>query len=31
MLWLVYLIAIGPYGATGMRTAEQLVPTWFGP
>ena len=28
--WLVYLIAIGPYGATAMRTAEQLIPTWFG-
>jgi hypothetical protein len=31
LLWLVYLIGIGPYGATGMRTAEQLIPTWFGP
>jgi hypothetical protein len=29
LMWLVYLIAIGPYGATGMRTAEQMVETWF--
>jgi len=28
--WLVYLVAIGPYGATGLRSAEQLVGTWFG-
>ena len=28
--WLVYLVVIGPYGATGLRTAEQLVATWFG-
>jgi hypothetical protein len=28
--WLVYLIAVGPYGATGLRTAEQLAGTWFG-
>jgi hypothetical protein len=28
--WLVYLVAVGPYGATGMRSAEQLVGTWFG-
>jgi hypothetical protein len=28
--WFVYLVAIGPYGATGLRAAEQLVSTWFG-
>jgi hypothetical protein len=28
--WLVYLIAVGPYGATGMRSAEQFVISWFG-
>ena len=27
--WLAYLIAIGPYGATGIRTAEQMVMTWY--
>jgi hypothetical protein len=27
--WLVYLVAIGPYGATGLRSAEQLVMAWF--
>ncbi|GAC1416407.1 MAG: hypothetical protein NVSMB62_05980 [Acidobacteriaceae bacterium] len=30
-LWLAYLIAIGPYGATGLRTAEQLIGAWSGP
>jgi hypothetical protein len=29
LAWLVYLIAIGPYGATGMRTAEQMVGAWY--
>lgn len=28
--WLVYLIAIGPFGATGLRSADQLVSAWFG-
>lgn len=28
--WLGYLIAIGPYGATGLRSAEQLITAWFG-
>jgi hypothetical protein len=31
LAWLVYLIAIGPYGATGMRAAEQLIQAWYGP
>ncbi len=31
LLWLAYLIAIGPYGATGLRSAEQLVTAWYGP
>lgn len=30
-VWLAYFIAIGPYGATGLRTAEQLVGAWSGP
>lgn len=29
--WLAYLIAVGPYGATGLRSAEQLIGAWFGP
>jgi hypothetical protein len=29
--WLIYLIAIGPYGATGLRAADQLVSAWYGP
>jgi hypothetical protein len=28
--WFIYLVAIGPYGATGLRSAEQLVNAWFG-
>jgi hypothetical protein len=27
--WLIYLVAIGPYGATGLRAADQLVSTWW--
>jgi hypothetical protein len=27
--WLIYLVGIGPYGATGLRTADQLVSTWW--
>lgn len=30
MAWLAYLIAIGPYGATGIRTAEQFIQAWTG-
>lgn len=29
--WMVYLVGIGPYGATGLRTADQIVSAWFGP
>jgi hypothetical protein len=29
--WFLYLIAIGPYGATGLRAADQLVSAWYGP
>jgi hypothetical protein len=29
--WLVYLIGIGPYGATGLRTADQIISAWYGP
>jgi len=29
--WLVYLVAVGPYGATGMRTAGELLSAWYGP
>jgi len=29
--WLIYLVGIGPYGATGLRTAEQVVSAWWGP
>jgi len=29
--WLIYLVGIGPYGATGLRTAEQMVSAWWGP
>ncbi len=31
LAWLAYFIAIGPYGATGLRSAEQLVAAWSGP
>lgn len=27
--WLIYLVGIGPYGATGLRTADQFVSTWW--
>ena len=30
LVWLAYFLAIGPYGATGLRTAEQLVGAWYG-
>jgi hypothetical protein len=29
--WLVYLVGIGPYGATGLRTADQIISVWYGP
>jgi hypothetical protein len=29
--WLVYLVAIGPYEATGLRVADQMISTWYGP
>jgi len=29
--WLIYLLVIGPFGATGIRSAEQLVQAWWGP
>lgn len=29
--WMIYLIAIGPYGATGLRMADQVISTWYGP
>jgi hypothetical protein len=29
--WLVYLVGIGPYGATGLSSAGQLVNAWLGP
>lgn len=29
--WLVYLVGIGPYGATGLRVADQIVSAWYGP
>jgi hypothetical protein len=29
--WLVYLIAIGPYEATGLRLADQMISAWYGP
>ncbi len=28
--WLIYLIAVGPYGATGLRTANELYQAWNG-
>ena len=28
--WFIYLVAIGPYGATGLRSAEQFVNAWLG-
>ena len=31
VLWAIYLIAIGPYGATGLRTADQIYSAWYGP
>lgn len=30
LVWLAYVLAVGPYGATGLRAAEQLVSAWFG-
>jgi hypothetical protein len=29
--WLAYLLAAGPYGATGLRSADQIVSAWWGP
>jgi len=29
--WLIYLLVIGPFGATGIRSAEQFVQAWWGP
>lgn len=29
--WVIYLLAIGPLGATGIRSAEQIVHAWIGP
>ena len=29
--WAIYLVAIGPYGATGLRAADQLYSAWTGP
>ena len=29
--WLAYLLAVGPYGATGLRSADQIVSAWYGP
>jgi len=29
--WAIYLTGIGPYGATGLRAAEQLYSGWTGP
>ena len=31
LAWAIYLVGIGPYGATGLRTAEQLYVGWTGP
>lgn len=31
MPWLIYLVGIGPYGATGLRAADQIVSAWWGP
>ena len=31
LAWAIYLVGIGPYGATGLRTAEQLYAGWTGP
>lgn len=28
--WVIYLLAIGPLGATGIRSAEQMVQAWWG-
>jgi hypothetical protein len=30
LAWMAFLVAIGPYGATGLRSAEQLIGAWFG-
>ncbi|HEY4380441.1 MAG TPA: hypothetical protein VGN01_08860 [Acidobacteriaceae bacterium] len=30
LTWLVYLVAVGPFGATGIRSAELLVQAWLG-
>ena len=29
--WVIYLVGIGPYGATGLRAADQIVSAWYGP
>jgi len=29
--WVIYLVAIGPYGATGLRIADQVISIWYGP
>jgi hypothetical protein len=29
--WMVYLLAIGPFGATGLRLADQVISIWYGP
>jgi hypothetical protein len=29
--WLIYLLVIGPFGATGIRSAEQIVGAVWGP
>jgi hypothetical protein len=29
--WLVYLVLIGPYGATGLRSADQVMSALYGP
>ncbi|HEX9200418.1 MAG TPA: hypothetical protein VF865_12720 [Acidobacteriaceae bacterium] len=29
--WLAYLLAVGPYGATGLRAADQIVSALYGP
>ena len=29
--WAIYVVAIGPYGATGLRIADQIHSAWYGP
>lgn len=29
--WVIYLVAMGPYGATGLRAADQVISAWYGP